>query len=471
MKHSIDNYINSGWKFSDDQLLLKRRINLVNIILALGLMGLIQGVIANSLNHYFILVTMEIILFVYFSFTIFLIRKSLQHYDFVSRSISVLTLILFNALILFSQIENIKFIWLFFYVVVFLFLRGNKEGLMWVGLLFVSLIITKLQPFYPNYLNVDQLLYLLFVLSMVTLVILFFQMVIDRSFDTILKQGEKLKIFNHDLEVQVALKTKELVEINETLEKRVDEKVTKLKEQQEMMISQSRHAAMGEMLSMIAHQWRQPLATTTLRISEMNIRSLLAHKQLDDRDALLAEVSETLLYLSDTINDFQTYFKPQKERINVSVKKLIMQSQEFAKSRITLYDINFLCDCDESYEVEIYSNELIQVLLNIFNNAIDAMTEDKVKEKRIEVKITVEAERLLINISNSGNSIKPKIAKKIFEPYFSTKDKNGTGLGLYMAKVIIEEHMGGQITIDKAYTEGVRFLIELPYKNSYNGTT
>ncbi|MCK4737984.1 MAG: HAMP domain-containing histidine kinase [Sulfurimonas sp.] len=232
-------------------------------------------------------------------------------------------------------------------------------------------------------------------------------------------------------------------------------------DQKSLMITQSRFAAMGEMMSMIAHQWRQPLSTTTLMITNERVKSMMDNKELSEYDKMLEKISDTMIYLSDTIDDFQTYFKPEKSTQKIDIKTLLQRVEQFISSRLTVANVKLhIEECDNEY-IEIYVNEMIQSLLNICNNAIDVLEERDIVERHLWLSIKSLDDDLIIYIEDNGGGIDEKIIEKIFDPYFSKKSKNGTGLGLYMAKMIIETHLHGILDVENT-SRGARFSIALP---------
>jgi signal transduction histidine kinase len=268
----------------------------------------------------------------------------------------------------------------------------------------------------------------------------------------------------HILNKNLKQKTEELQELNESLEIKVAQKVAQITEQERMMISQSRLAAMGEMMSMIAHQWRQPLATTTLMITNERIASMIARNEPNESDKILDKISDTMIYLSDMIDDFQTFFKPDKSTEKISTCALIERVQHFIQTRLILEKVHIHIEkCDEIF-IDTYANEVVQVLINIVNNAVDALVERKREERYIWISVHSGKNDAIISIEDNGGGIESEIIEKVFDPYFSTKSKNGTGLGLYMAKMIIDKHVGGKLSVDNTQ-KGACFTIILPKKS------
>ena len=258
----------------------------------------------------------------------------------------------------------------------------------------------------------------------------------------------KLKNFNKELEEKVYLKTRELREINESLEATVQEKINELIQKDEILTAQSKQAVMGEMIAMIAHQWRQPLNTITLQISNIQLKEMMGEEVTkEEYKSLINEISNSIVYLANTIDDFKTYFHPDKKANRMSMDKLIAKAVSFIEPRALQHNIFIEITGERDVEVTVYANELIQVILNILNNAIDVYVNSDRENRSIIIDIEDRGSKVAISIKDNAGGIKQEFIKKIFEPYFSTKGKNGTGLGLYMSKMIIEKQFEGRVEV------------------------
>ncbi|MFA6137199.1 MAG: MASE3 domain-containing protein [Sulfurimonas sp.] len=238
-----------------------------------------------------------------------------------------------------------------------------------------------------------------------------------------------------------------------------------LKQKDEMMIAQSRSAAMGEMISMIAHQWRQPISVISMSANNMLLDLELGNLNDDEVQQEANDILEQTRYLSNTIDDFRDFFKPSKELEEVSIDELLENSLKMMSKSLENSSIVYKTDITPTPKIKVYSRELVQVFINILKNAKEALVENRNEEEReIAISIKESENSIIINICNNGGRIEERILSKIFDPYFSTKDsKSGTGIGLYMSKMIIEKHINGVLSVTNT-KDGVCFCIELQKK-------
>ena len=263
----------------------------------------------------------------------------------------------------------------------------------------------------------------------------------------------------------------ELITINQTLEKRVEEEVHKNREKDKHILHQSRLAQMGEMISMIAHQWRQPLGSISTIAASIRLKIALNRLEWNTeeertRSTLFLEdsmerIESYVKFLTHTIDDFRNFFKPNKQKESVTLPQLISKTLEIIGKTLEINGITLNVQTYENEPVFTYANEVTQVILNILKNAEDVLKERKTEEPHIDIRIQKEEEWETILIEDNAGGISPEILEHIFEPYFSTKsEKNGSGLGLYMSKIIIEEHCKGEMLV-KNGTMGAQFIIKL----------
>ena len=236
-----------------------------------------------------------------------------------------------------------------------------------------------------------------------------------------------------------------------------------LAQTQEKVLATSRSAAMGEMLSMIAHQWRQPLSLINTIMATLKIKKQLNRLDADTMFKSFEKIESTTNYLSETIDDFSDYFKPNKFASEFPLYELFDNSIFFLKDEMGQQEITYEVDIPQDLHIYTYKNELLQSVINIIKNSIDAFYEVESQEKYIKVKVSELESHLAISIEDNAGGIEPETLKKVFEPYFSTKSNNGTGLGLYMCYAIITEHLKGHISM-QSKNGTTTTLLELPYK-------
>lgn len=247
------------------------------------------------------------------------------------------------------------------------------------------------------------------------------------------------------------------------------------KEQQRLEdgILKSKMAAKGEMISMIAHQWRQPLAALSVILA--NIQDAHKYNELTDEylNETATQANSILKQLSKTIDDFRRFFKPEGEKKSFCLCVVAHESTglifaELLSKNVRVYingiEKNIAAEpvCDISATVIGYRNEFVQVLIALLQNSYEAIEKSGQKDGKIYIDIEPKDKTCTLTIKDNGGGITEEIMGQIFEPYFSTKtEKNGTGMGLYMAKTVIEKTMDGQISTYNTY-EGAVFCIELP---------
>ena len=260
----------------------------------------------------------------------------------------------------------------------------------------------------------------------------------------------------------------QLQRFNDELEDQVNIKVEELKKQEEMMIHQSRQAAMGEMLESIAHQWRQPLNVIGLSTAKLDIGYQLNTLEKKDFHEAIETISYNINYMSSTIDDFRNFIQPNKEAEFFSPKKAFEDVLNILGAKIKNNLIEYEVNCKDTIELYGVANEFTQVVIIMLNNSIDAIKSQKEKkierDFKIKVSITQENENGIIEISDNGGGIPENIIHSIFQPYFTTKfAAQGTGIGLHIVKNVIEKRMYGVIHV-KNIEDGCLFRFELPLK-------
>ncbi len=273
--------------------------------------------------------------------------------------------------------------------------------------------------------------------------------------------------YNQHLEIEVRRRTKELNELNKNLDHRVKTEILRRREQEQMLVHQSRLAAIGEMVGAIAHQWRQPLNALGLVLQNLQ----LTHQQGKLNDEAIQrcmEKSERLINkMSSTIDDFKDFFKPKRNLEFFKPYSSVESVLELLSATFKSKAINVEIMGDKQLEVYGYKGEFSQVIMNLFGNASDALMENHSEHPLITIRIKKNRGKVVIDISDNAGGIKQQNLHKVFDPYFTTKSSSeGIGIGLYMSKMIIEKNMQGKLYVNNR-DGGATFTIELALASDF----
>ncbi len=242
----------------------------------------------------------------------------------------------------------------------------------------------------------------------------------------------------------------------ENLEKLVEEKSRENLHQLELLQQQSKLAAMGEMIGAIAHQWRQPLNALGINIQNLEddyLDGLINEEFLEE---FIENNQDIIVFMSKTIEDFRNFFKIDKKRELFSIKNTVVKTCDIQSAQLKSHNIEISLNGDD-FQISGFKSEFQQVILNIINNSKDAIVENRVEHGKIDI----ELKENMVLIRDNAGGIPDNIIDRIFEPYFTTKEEGkGTGIGLYMSKMIIESNMGGKIVV-RNIGDGAEFQISL----------
>lgn len=231
----------------------------------------------------------------------------------------------------------------------------------------------------------------------------------------------------------------------------------RLKEKTNMlMMSQNRLASMGEMIGNISHQWRQPLAqvgTILINLELHSDKDKLTKEKLTQK---IKEANEQLLFMSSTIDDFKNFFVPDTATKEFSAQEVIYRAQKLLSASLEKYAIHVSVDIQNNFTRLGHANEVVQVLINIMNNAKEAFLAHEIKERTIQITAFLDNSIPVITLQNNAGHIEDDIIEKIFDPYFTTKESS-SGLGLYMSQMIIEKN-NATLRVENV-DDGVRFTI------------
>ena len=245
----------------------------------------------------------------------------------------------------------------------------------------------------------------------------------------------------------LAHKSLQLEELNQSLEKRVDNAILELRQRDQALLQQNRLAAMGEMIAYIAHQWRQPLHTLGLKFQILPLEYGQDYFNKEHLDKFVNEAMFIIDHMSKTIDDFSCFFKPDKEKESFNVNQSVARAIQLIKSSYDYNHIIIEMNCMDEPVIQGYLNEYSQVILNILCNAKDALLTSKTENPLVIITTNVEDGRSVVTISDNAGGIPDEIICKVFEPHFTTKGPQGTGIGLFMSKIIIERNMNGLLSV------------------------
>ena len=262
-------------------------------------------------------------------------------------------------------------------------------------------------------------------------------------------------------EAAVAQKRLELEELNRSLEERIAQAVDDLRQRDQMLIMQDRLVVMGDMINNIAHQWRQPLNILGLVIQQLPLFYEVGELSGELLKEKVGKGMELINHMSRTIDDFKNFFRSDKEKVAFSVGETITKTLNLVENSFKDQEIEITFHPEGNPDIFGYPNEYAQVLLNILMNARDALVGRKVDAGLISIRATEEGGKSVVTIIDNAGGIPGEVMDRLFDPYFTTKGpEQGTGIGLYMSKIIIEKNMGGTLTV-RNVAGGAQFRIEV----------
>ena len=243
------------------------------------------------------------------------------------------------------------------------------------------------------------------------------------------------------------------------------DEVEKSRQKDLMLFDQQRFVLMGEMLSSISHQWRQPLNAINLTLLSTKVAYASDQMNEDKLEKAFDIIEENTHYLSNTIDDFRSFFQNKAPKRVMPLKNLLQELNSIISPSMKTNGISFQCSCDKTIVEQLHlATAITQVLLNLISNSKDALKQSDQEEKSIELKISKMTEYLTVDISDNGGGIDSQIKSRIFDPYFTTKDSlKGSGIGLHMSRQIIEKIFGGTITLEDTKAPKTSFHIKLPF--------
>jgi len=297
--------------------------------------------------------------------------------------------------------------------------------------------------------QIYQNIFLFFLFLTIAIIISIF---ISKKIDRVLKEYQKR--VENDAEL--------LEQLNSNLQNRVQEEIEKNREKEQLLVEKSRFIALGEMISNIAHQWRQPLCELSSILMNVKFKHSLGVLDTNLMQKKSDEATVLIEYMSHTIDDFRNFFMPKKEKETFFLRDIMNSVMTIISSSLENNNIDVSIIIDKKITINTYLNEYQQVVLNIITNAKEVLMDHKIKNAFIKILAYEENDFIVLSIEDNGGGILTKPKNRIFEPYFTTKSQeNGTGIGLYMSKIIIDKNMNGKLKVRNT-KNGAKFLIYIP---------
>ncbi len=255
-----------------------------------------------------------------------------------------------------------------------------------------------------------------------------------------------------------------LLQVNEGLSSKIKEQLLKQEEAGRLLRQRSKMADMGEMIAMIVHQWRQPLSVINVAKADLELKLQL--DKLEKKEALevLEEIQIAVNYMDQTMKDFRNFFRPDLSPQAITVEELVKNSLSIVGRLVEDRGVTLVQSTSYEGQVETYLNELLQVMVNIIKNALDVIRERNTQNPKITITAKEQEGKVVISICDNAGGIPEEHLGSIFEQYYTTKgEEEGTGLGLYMSKIIVNDRCGGSLKVENL-DDGACFTITLPLK-------
>ena len=427
-----------------------------------------SGVLANSFGVYFNSITEKFLLSILFlpifltlfSKSIFDTKNSYKTENKFLDSIIILALIVLLVGLFSVHMALIITSVVFIYMFVVLFIttysimkKGNRFALTFlIANAIFSLFMLITDAYFLGFVNHSPFIFNAASIGVVIEALLLSLLLTHRI--KILQKNEIQNVKNTNTQI-------ELQEHNRVLKLSVEKELKESRKKDKLLFQQAKMISMGEMIENIAHQWRQPLAEVNASVSVID--NVIYDKYNSDPaiEKELTNIENLTNYMSKTISSFQNYFKTSQDKQEFSIRSAIYESILILGKSLQNNNVVINIDISDDYFYKGYENEFQQVILVVLNNAKEALLTNKTQTPKIDVKVFKHYKEYKITICDNAGGIKDAIIEKIFNPYFTTKKKDqGTGLGLYIAKMIVEDKMGGRISVQNV-EEGSCFSITL----------
>jgi len=438
-------------------------IFLLCIVFLISLLFLVNFFIFHNPN----ILVLNIITFFVAIFLIWYLKKTHKTL-LVGHILTLFFIIMTNLVFYINENQHLTFLWILFIPIFVFFMVGRKWGLRYFFLhsaLVFAISYHGLTIWSPSEFDIHSLYRLLIIIITLATFMYFHEKNRQKAYKYIQESlqrendnKEKLFVQNKTLETL----NQELNEYKLHLEEKVQKAINETKDSQALLTQQSKMASMGEMLASVGHQWKQPLAVMSSLNSQIELKSTLKILNEDEIKAHTQSVAKQIKFMSETLSEFSEFFKPDKQKIKFCLEDAINDVLKLFNQIYISQGITINVDLSKCLKIINHKNEFRQVLVNIINNARDAILEQKIKDMNIDIRIYDDGTHAYCEISDHAGGIKKEILSSLFDAYTtSTSTKQGSGIGLYMSKTIIEDLMQGTLSASNT-SDGASFLISLP---------
>lgn len=459
IKSFFHNLITSGFTLQESDIKLKRT-RLINFILLIGIPVNTLFIFGNYASEKYLFAGFNVAMVSVMLLSFFYLRRSEKNIQLAAHGTMLGMLISHLAALLEGGIANSGFVWFFLFPLFALFLTGREAGKKWLGVLFFFILLTfTLQNTLPLPYEPIYLIFVLIALILESLYVLFAQKIQLRYEAELASTNHKLKNLTLDLKSS----NHALEQLTQHLQEEVKEQVAIVRSKDSILNQQAKMASVGEMMSFISHQWKQPI--TTINTAVQNVQ-LAKELDADNMEELSNETFQTVLTQTElmlsTMQEFLQFSRPSQEKAFTLAHALKMLEQLIGQNFKIHNVLLAFHSCEEELMLWGKENEFVHAIMNIANNAKDIFSDKNTKTGEVIFTIHKEDKNMLLCIQDNAGGIPADIIGNIFEAYFSTKlDKGGTGLGLHMSHKILTETMHGSIDVSNQHG-GACFNIRIP---------